>query len=225
MHQLNIVFLGSILISSSYELSLPSRQVADPGLALETPGVFESTFSNLTTGEGHCNVAYGLDLKVSSCTNAWNKMPRDNERSTYGLRTADTTGAAGAHVDTKLPVRYLSDDGHCTIDIRGRRNSDKDLRAGDSATNVEVSEAAKSVIRLCVLPELMGGYSVDFSSRYVPSSNSFETISIVHLPETSGGDLSLFCSLHHTIQPISSAFLLQIHLVRFLPFLVPTFLQ
>lgn len=225
MHQLKVVFLGSILISSSYELSLPSRQVADPGLALETPGVFESTFSNLTTRERHCNVAYGIALKVSSCTNAWKKMPRDNERSTYGLRTTDATGAAGAHVDTKLPVRYLSDDGHCAIDIRVRRNYEKDLRAGDSTTNIEVSEAAKSVIELCVLPDLMGGYSVDFSSRYVRSSNSFETISIVHLPETTGGDLCFFCSLHHTIKPIPRAFLLQIHSLRFLPFLVPTFLQ
>ena len=51
---------------------------------------------------------------MTSCTNAWEKIPQDSETYTYGLR-ADI--AAGANLDVGLPVRYLSDDGLCAIDI------------------------------------------------------------------------------------------------------------
>ena len=73
-----------------------------------------TTLSNVTLGQQSCRSNYGTGLTMTSCTNAWEKIPQDSETCTYGLR-ADI--AAGAHLDVGLPVRYLSDDGLCAIDI------------------------------------------------------------------------------------------------------------
>lgn len=89
-------------------------------------------------------------------------MPRNSDLHLYGLRTDI---AAGAHIDVGLPVRYLSGDALCAIDIRALRDSDQRLTDGDSATNLEVSEAAKGVLDHCVDLQGKGGAASRFSRR------------------------------------------------------------
>lgn len=122
--------------------------------------VVNTTFSNVTSEKLSCRSNWGIELNWSSCNNAWEQIPRDSELHFYGLR-ADI--AAGAHLDMGLPIRYLSEDGLCAIDIRAQRGAR--LVTGDSATNIEVSEAAKTVLDDCVQERGKGGSISGFSRR------------------------------------------------------------
>ena len=118
---------------------------------------------DLKAGSIKCNERYlGKDLELASCINAWTKIPRDNIAYSYGLRTDI---AAGARFDIGLPVRYLSDNGVCAIDIRPRYGAEADLNKGDSAENIEISAAARAVIERCVATRPQGGYNNGFSKK------------------------------------------------------------
>ena len=71
---------------------------------------------------------------------------------------------AGAHIDMGLPIRYLSDDGLCAIDIRAIYRAESELFKGDWAKNIDVSEAARNVLG-CVLKRGVGGSISGFSER------------------------------------------------------------
>ena len=143
----------SVLESSIYAHSLSPARVFARNLSLASQ-LINTTVSNVTLGEQSCRSNYGTELSLTSCTNAWGKIPQDSEVYTYGLR-ADI--AAGAHFDVGLPLRFLSDDGLCAIDIHAKHNSGAQLAAGESARNIEVSEAAKVVLDLCVRNQNKGG--------------------------------------------------------------------
>ena len=147
-----------MLSSADYALSLslspPSNQSLKPALNPVT--------QELLNGSLRCRSNYGRDLRFASCENAWSKIPRDNEVHLYGLRSDI---AAGAHLDVGLPIRYLSDDGRCAIDIRARDRAESELFNGDSAKNIEVSDAARMVLDQCVPKRGVGGSISGFSER------------------------------------------------------------
>lgn len=157
----SVALWTSVLSSFFYAHSLPPAQVVSRNLTLALD-LSNTILSNVTLGEQSCRSHYGTELTLTSCTNAWKKIPRDSELYTYGLR-ADF--AAGAHLDVGLPVRYLSDDGLCAIDIRAKHVSEAQFATGDSARNIEVSEAAKVVLDLCVRIRHQGGTVTGFSQR------------------------------------------------------------
>lgn len=156
------VALWCSAFSSSFCALSPSPTKAVPRSLTPTLDIVNTTLSNVTSGDVTCRITYGTGLKWSSCSNAWMQMPRNSDLHLYGLRTDI---AAGAHIDVGLPVRYLSGDALCAIDIRALRDSDQRLTDGDSATNLEVSEAAKGVLDHCVDLQGKGGAASRFSRR------------------------------------------------------------
>ena len=161
MRFLDIVLWGSVLSSADNALSLSISQVFARNLP-PTVNLINSTFLNVSVSKPYCRTSYGSRVKLASCTNAWQKIPRDSELRLYGLRAEI---AAGAHVDVGLPLRYLSDDGLCAIDIRAKYDKDPVLKIPDLAENVEVSQAAKVVLDHCVQEKRLGGSILGFSQR------------------------------------------------------------
>lgn len=148
--------------SCVYALSLPPVQVLDRKATLDLDLV-NTTRSIAIPGEKYCRSHYGLELNVNSCKNAWEKMPLDSEVQLYGIRERI---AAGAYFGVGLPVRFLSEDGLCAIDIRVKAGSEGQLaNSGDSARNVDVSKAAKDVFDDCVSTKRIGGSITGFSHR------------------------------------------------------------
>ena len=161
MKLVDIVSWSFFSSSSHYPLSLAQNHTSPPDLSLPLTSI-NTTSTNATLREVVCHVAYGTGLALSSCQNAWKRMPWGNDLYSYGRR-ADI--AAGAHWDLGIPIRYLSDDGRCAIDITNRRDYDAALAGGDSATDFDVSEAAKTVLDRCVAARLRGGSIRGFSQR------------------------------------------------------------
>ena len=161
MRFLDIVIWGSVLSSADNALSFLTSQAFARNLP-PTVDLINSTLLNVSLGEPSCLTKYGVGVQSASCMNAWQQIPRDSELRLYGLR-ADF--AAGAPVDVGLPLRYLSDDGLCAIDIRSKSDNDPELKMADLAKNIEVSQAAKFVLDRCVREQRMGGSILDFSRR------------------------------------------------------------
>ena len=161
MRFLNVVLWGSVLSSADNALSFLTSQAFARNLP-PTLNLINSTFLNVSMGKPYCRTSYGSKVELASCTNAWQKIPRDSELRLYGLRSEI---AAGAHVDVGLPLRYLSDDGLCAIDIRSKYESDPVLKIPDLAENIEVSQAAKVVLDRCVQDKRIGGSILGFSRR------------------------------------------------------------
>ena len=157
-----IVLWESVVWSSVYALSLPPVQVLGQKATFDLDLV-NTTRSVAASSEKSCRSSYGFGLDVASCKNAWEKMPRDSEVYFYKVR--ERTGA-GVDVGVGLPVRFLSDDGLCAIDIRAKAGPDQQLAvSGDSARNIDVSEATKVVLDDCVSISHIGGHVTGFSNR------------------------------------------------------------
>ena len=96
----------------------------------------------------HQRLGRGLDKR--SCWNAWDKMPRSSHQHELYPRHS------GRHTEvptlSKLPIRYLSDDGLCAIDVRLPVGS-----KGDTTTEREIAGAARSVVFECVEDHGWGG--------------------------------------------------------------------
>ena len=70
--------------------------------------------------------------------------------------------------DIVVPIRYLSDDGLCAIDIRPRER-DTIPDPGDIARSVDISDVAHAIIEACVVKSARGGISSGFSKRFLSS--------------------------------------------------------
>ena len=108
----------------------------------------EDVLSNsaaLRFGEIHCSdQRFGRALDKPSCWNAWDKMPRSSDQHELHPRLP------GRH--TGVPIRYLSDDGLCAIDVRISVGSE-----GDTTTDRAIAGAARSVLFECVEGHGWGG--------------------------------------------------------------------
>ena len=181
------VFLAFNYLSHAFLLPSPWMITQNSTILDE---IFNSTAANLTAPGRKCKPKiYGHELSLGSCLNAWEKMPHDRSSNIYGLRRDI---AAGARFDVGLPKRFLSDDGLCAIDIVAKRDSERELRAGDSAKNIEVAQAAMVLIDQCVLNAGHGGYYNGFSSgnlltvivrRYEPEAVCDDTPQLAPYPQ------------------------------------------
>lgn len=95
-----------------------------------------------------------------SCVNAWAKIPRTTLENVYVTRRGNLPAAS----DIVVPIRYLSDDGLCAIDVRARER-DTVPDPGDIARSIDISDAADAIIKACVERSGRGGYSSGFSKR------------------------------------------------------------
>ena len=124
------------------------------------------TLSNLTDTSPLCSSAYGSDLRGVSCLDAWEKIGRTKTKRTF--RRRDGILSEG----TPLPIRYLSDDGLCAIDLDFVAGGDKDPEPLDDYT---ISEQAGEILVGCVYKSMRGGYAI------LPS----KLLSLVDLPHLS----------------------------------------
>ena len=119
---------------------------------------------NATSGVIRClGKDFGYNLNKASCDEVWKKIPTDSGILSFGARRAGT-------FERPLPYRYLSgkispvylssitpftansshaDDGLCAIDVDIMQNFDS-----DTATNHDISTAAKSVLDKCVFRDV-----------------------------------------------------------------------
>lgn len=105
----------------------------------------------LRPGELRCNdQRFGRGLDKRSCWNAWDKMPRSSDQHNLYPRLS------GRHTSvptlSKLPIRYLSDDGLCAIDVRLLVGSN-----GNTTTDRVIAGAARSVLFECLETHGWGG--------------------------------------------------------------------
>lgn len=97
-----------------------------------------------------CTAFHGRDLSESSCKNAWQKIP-DSTQSQFFRPRKYLAGLL-------TPIRYLSDDGACAIDIvleTGAR--------GDISNWYSMSKYAKDILDKCVTRQQIGGSIRKFS--------------------------------------------------------------
>ncbi|KAL8788881.1 MAG: hypothetical protein Q9195_007095 [Heterodermia aff. obscurata] len=107
--------------------------------------------TTLRSGEIQCNdQRLGRGLNKRSCWNAWDKMPRSPSQHEMLPRFVGRHG--GFPTLSKLPIRYLSDDGLCAIDVRLPAGS-----KGDTTTDRAIAGAARSVLFECVEDHGSGG--------------------------------------------------------------------
>ncbi|KAL8820921.1 MAG: hypothetical protein Q9191_007417 [Dirinaria sp. TL-2023a] len=65
-----------------------------------------------------------------------------------------------------LPVRYLSDDGICAIDVTSGPQSGRDVRA-DITTGVQIAGVARLILDKCVRDTGTGGSVVGIEQVFV----------------------------------------------------------
>ena len=99
---------------------------------------------------------YGYGLNPESCENAWEKI-----RQTTAIHYYHNRPSSGSvkPPDIALPVRYLSDDGICAIDIK----SPKVGKSGDSTNGLQIAENAELLLNRCVKLQRRGGSIASFS--------------------------------------------------------------
>lgn len=93
-----------------------------------------------------------LAIRSDSCHNAWSKIGRSKVKHGF------TSRQNGFNGDTPLPLRYLSDDGHCAMELR-----QTDAAGGKFQATIDdftISEYAGAVLVKCVDIQKSGGFLV-----------------------------------------------------------------
>ena len=102
----------------------------------------------------HCNSrSFGHHLNRDSCRNAWNKIEQSTNPRTFNSRPPGSGQHVEIPIESRLPIRYLSDDGLCAIDLRLQSNSRR-----DTCNTRAIAAAADSVLRNCVERRGWGGH-------------------------------------------------------------------
>ncbi len=139
------------LLTSTFALSLPPS-ISIPPNAINILKPLNTAFRNLTAGRPFCGSRYGTSLSEYSCQNAWLKINRHSVIP-ESFRSRPTSS------EIPLPVRILSDDGMCAIDIVNTEGV-----PGDISTGMEIAQQAKLLIDRCVREEHKGGFIDYFST-------------------------------------------------------------
>ena len=142
-------------LGTTVALSLPpSISISQNMTALHAPS------TNLTVpGSPYCSsYHYGHDLNLESCENAWEKISKSRVPQKYRKRPHGTAKPIKP-LDMALPVRYLSDDGICAIDIISKRVHGRDPPT-DVATALQISGYAGLILDKCVHGEQNKGGSI-----------------------------------------------------------------
>lgn len=139
------------LLTSTFALSLPPP-ISIPPNAINILRPLNTAFRNLTAGRTICGSRYGTGLSEYSCRNAWLKIDRYSVIP-ESFRPRPTSS------EIPLPIRILSDDGTCAIDIVNTEGI-----SGDISTGMEIAQEAKLIIDVCVRGENKGGFISHFST-------------------------------------------------------------
>ena len=76
----------------------------------------QAEFANLSAPDARCSSVYGDDVSTDSCLNALEKMRYSTSPKTYIPRHRNRAQPLPLNY-VSMPVRYLSDDGICAIDL------------------------------------------------------------------------------------------------------------
>ncbi len=140
------LFVPFLVLTPALTLSLP------PSLSLSlntntTDNLPNASLSNYThpteilgIPQPLCDPAYGREINPNSCANAWKKIERSTTKRVFRTRQGILTE------DEPLPVRYLSDDGRCAIEIDHLHDS----YAEETSDGLSISEHAGAVLVKCV---------------------------------------------------------------------------
>ena len=132
---------------------------------------------------------YGRDLNQESCRNAWNKIKQTNTPRTFNSRPPGRGPYVQIPIKSRLPIRYLSDDGLYAIDFRMQSSSKR-----DTSNTRAIAAAADLILRNCVERVGYGGNS----PVACESINLLRPINGSSMHEISGCSHSDF---HHQFHP------------------------
>ena len=160
MISMNIIPINFFVARSSAFLLPPSLSLTTHPIQLTNSSDVPSTNGSHLPLNGtrlKCTPGYyGTDLDWNSCEAAWDKMPRSRAAKTYvsrNLRNPITSAI-------RLPLRYLSDDGACAIDVDQKRTASRHI--SDITTPNTLANRAADVIVGCVHSRRWGGYVQNF---------------------------------------------------------------
>lgn len=147
-----IILLTFVSLSSAVSLSPSILLLQNLTQPTNTPN---GTFSDLTAGKLQCSAIRGTHLQEDSCRNALDKMNASSTKVEIFVSRSipDYDDAVG------VPLRYLSDDGTCAIDVYFYRRSE-----GDLTTWAVISDRAKTILDRCVILLQKGGSMTQFST-------------------------------------------------------------
>lgn len=117
---------------------------------------YSNTTGNLRLPEPTCTIKFGHgeDLPINSCRDALSDMDRSVNWKQYIPRQRSPEPN-----QVPMPIRYLSSDGRCAIDIALREGSSGDATSGDN-----LHYAANKIIDECVIGRGRGGaFPIAFS--------------------------------------------------------------
>lgn len=136
--------LKTLTNALSLPLTLPIIQNPDNTSSSSLPS--ELILNVTSKPEAMCNKGFGSIMEQGSCRNAWEKIERTTETRVY--RRRDQAQAQ----DISLPMRLLSDDGKCAIDI--------DIRSPVKSVILDseaLSDSVGDVLVNCVFKSGVGG--------------------------------------------------------------------
>ncbi|KAL9074997.1 MAG: hypothetical protein Q9161_001928 [Pseudevernia consocians] len=124
-------------------LSFPTSSITPPPPSDDTiPSL--NTSSSLAAAKIVCDgVRYGRNLRIASCLDAYNRMDNSPVPKTYGERNAEAPGSTTW--DANLPLRILSSDALCALDI-----SHSAASPSDTITPSLLRTHARSLLAVCV---------------------------------------------------------------------------
>lgn len=143
-----------IFVSLTSAVSLPPSILLLQNLT-QTADTLNGTFPDLTAGKLSCSTIRGYGLQEDSCRNALDKM----DLSSTKVEIFVPRSVEGVTDRVGVPLRYLSDDGLCAIDVFFYRRSE-----GDLTTWAVISDRAKTILEKCVILLQKGGSMTHFST-------------------------------------------------------------
>ena len=134
-------------LHTAYAFNLPpTLEISNSSAIQDFPEYSNITAPPALPGQPVCiKEAYGEDIKEHSCWNAWTRIVRSKEPIRYGRRQM----GASSDFDYLLPIRYLSDDGFCAIDIAHQKWRADQPYGWDISDSLTISDKAKSIIERC----------------------------------------------------------------------------
>ena len=127
-----------------------SRRQLDPFPQWNTLGLYASKIM--------CSKAHqGANPSIESCYQAWRKMPYSRDIKEYTRRSTTSVPEVG---EVTLPIRYLSDDGLCAIDVTVDRNA---AAIRDRTSELRIQGVTEDLLRKCVIGSRTGGVALKFS--------------------------------------------------------------
>ena len=154
MKALSVLLIYCQVLTLAIALTIPDSFLLSPNIS-DLVSDFDGITSNQSTNFSAayapvCDSHFGIGLKQTSCVNAWQKINRTTTKETFRTRKGVLTE------DTPLPVRYLSDDGLCAIDLFDVLELNRG-NLEDTTDSLTISEQAGVILAKCAIQKGIGG--------------------------------------------------------------------